>query len=130
MSDVSDLFALLAAAHRRRLLLVLCERESVSLPEAVMTQAAAAGDEGGRSASTSGTEPPPGEGSAGRDTTADPDRLKIELRHRDLPKLEARRLVEWNPDAGTVSRGPAFDEVEPALEVLAEGTHAFPGDLR
>jgi len=129
MSDVSDLFALLAATHRRRLLLVLCDRESVSLPEGVMTEAAADGDEGDRSASTSGTELLPWEGSAGRGTTANPDRLEVVLRHNHLPKLEAHGLVEWNPDAGTVSRGPAFDEVEPALEVLAEGAHAFPGDL-
>ncbi|WP_435064478.1 DUF7344 domain-containing protein [Halobaculum sp. EA56] len=52
-------------------------------------------------------------GSAGRD-----DRILFE--HVHLPKLADAGLITWDREAGTVGRGPAFDEVRPLLEALEQ----------
>ena len=131
MSDASELFGVLAAAHRRRILFLLCEREAVNLPEGLLTRAASAddGNAGGRqSVSASGGETRPGDGSLSSATVREED-LELALVHKHLPKLENRGLVEWDPHEGSVSRGPDFEEAEPALRTLAENADAFPGDL-
>lgn len=53
----------------------------------------------------------------------------MELSHVHLPKLEDSGLIEWDSEAGTVSRGPAFEEVEPVLRLLAANADRLPGDL-
>jgi DNA-binding transcriptional ArsR family regulator len=131
MSDASELFGVLAAAHRRRILFLLCEREAVNLPEGLLTRGASAddGNAGGRrSVSASGGETRPGDGSPSSATAREED-LELALVHKHLPKLENRGLVEWDPDERSVSRGPGFEEAEPALRTLAENADAFPGDL-
>lgn len=130
MSGASDLFELLAAARRRRLLFLLCERERVDLPEGLLTRPAstAGGVAGGRSSRSSG-ETRAGEVPGSGVTPRDADEVELDLHHRHLPKLEDRGLVECGPDERTVSRGPAFEEVEPALRALAENADAFPQDL-
>lgn len=119
MSDVSTLFELLADVHRRRILLTLCRSESIQVPEDVR---------------------PPGEGRTPRRQGTGPDRpaideqearpLALELHHRHLPKLVDAGVVEWDRDAGTVTRGPTFEAFEPALRLVADNDDAFPGDLR
>lgn len=52
----------------------------------------------------------------------DDDQGGPQLYHSHLPKLEAAGYVDWDRDAGTVARGPQFDEVEPFLQVLTECT--------
>jgi DNA-binding transcriptional ArsR family regulator len=130
MSDASELFGVLAATHRRRILFLLCEREVVNLPEGLLTRAAAADDgrTGGLPASASGGETRPGDGSLPSATRRE-EGLELALVHNHLPKLEDRGLVEWDPHERSVSRGPDFEEAEPALRTLAENADAFPGDL-
>ena len=48
----------------------------------------------------------------------EPDILRIELRHNHLPKLDDAGLVDWDPKAETLERGPRFEEIEPFLELL------------
>lgn len=43
---------------------------------------------------------------------------RVSLRHRHLPKLADVGYVEWDPEAGTISRGPRFAEVEPLVRLL------------
>lgn len=128
MSGASKFFELLAVTHRRRILFLLCERETVDLPGGLL---ASAGEGAGNQASTNTAQT----GTAAGDTIAvsttaqDPNRLGLELVHKHLPKLEACGLVDWDSDAGRVSRGPEFEEVEPALRTLAENADTFPGNL-
>lgn len=134
MSDASELFGVLAAAHRRRILFLLCEREAVNLPEGLLTRAASADDgNAGRrqSVSASGGETRPGGGALSSATAREEEEEELELAlvHKHLPKLEDRGLVEWDPDEESVSRGPDFEEAEPALRTLAENAGAFPEDL-
>lgn len=44
---------------------------------------------------------------------------ELSLRHVHLPKLAHAGLVTWDRDAGTVSRGPAFDDLRPLLASVA-----------
>lgn len=53
----------------------------------------------------------------------DPDILRRRLVRTHLPKLAEDGYVEWDPDTGTVRRGPEFDDVVPFLEVLAGATN-------
>ena len=119
MSDTSRLFELLAADHRRRVLLLLCESDAVDVPEDLRTRAVRTHD---RRPTQQVPERP-------RQRTTDADRLEIELIHTHLPKLEDAGLVEWDRDAGTVRRGVAFDSVEPALRVLVANSEKFPDAL-
>jgi len=43
------------------------------------------------------------------------ERVKIEMVHIHLPKLEAMGLIEWNRETHKVSKGPRFDEIPPML---------------
>lgn len=54
---------------------------------------------------------------------------EVVLYHAHLPKLAERGLIEWERDTNTVSRGPKFVAIEPALNVLLSNTTAFPPDL-
>jgi hypothetical protein len=54
------------------------------------------------------------------------ERMQILLHHVHLPKLSASGLVTWDRDAGTVSRGPRFDQVRPLLRSLRETTRDGP----
>ncbi|MFT4949916.1 MAG: hypothetical protein ACI9CA_002058 [Natronomonas sp.] len=46
------------------------------------------------------------------------ERARIVLYHRDLPVLAAVDLIEWDRDAETVTRGPAFDRGVALLDRL------------
>jgi hypothetical protein len=50
----------------------------------------------------------------------DSPRAATRLHHVHLPKLTAMDYVEWDAAEGVVRRGPAFEELEPLLEVLQE----------
>ena len=69
---------------------------------------------------------------AGSDTTESPDsrtgveRAKIELHHNHLPKLAEHDVIEWDQEKGVVTRGPAFDAVEPLVALLQRHSTALP----
>lgn len=52
-------------------------------------------------------------------------RERIEFRHVHLPKLEEEGLIDWNRESNVVARGPDFEEIEPLLELLANGHDKF-----
>ena len=87
----------LANKYRRRLLVALVEhnpQDEVSVLEGVHT------------------------GEKGR------ERLKAEMYHIHLPKLEESGLIQWDGETLTVSRGPQFEQVRPVLESI--DTHSDP----
>jgi hypothetical protein len=51
------------------------------------------------------------------DGTAGSDH-RTKMRHGHLPKLADCGLIDWDRTADTVRRGPAFEEIEPLLDVL------------
>jgi len=50
----------------------------------------------------------------------DRERMLTRLHHVHLPKLENEGFVDWNPETDEVTRGPAFEEVRPLLELLRD----------
>jgi len=122
MSDASTLFDLLAAAPRRRILFLLLEQESVRVPDDIRTRSATQSRQVAQSGG--GTElaatDPTREGSSA---------LEVALAHKHLPRLATDGVVEWDRQEDLVTRGPSFDEVEPALETLAAHPEKFPGAL-
>ena len=122
MSDTSTLFELLAADHRRRLLILLCKTDSIQIPEGLLTR--------GTRARTNG---PPQESShketAFQHTPTDEDALEVQLVHCHLPKLEDADVIEWDRETQTVTRGPAFAEIEPFLSLLIGNADKFPHKL-
>jgi hypothetical protein len=114
MTDASTLFELLASRQRRRLLLLLCDAESVAVPDGLQSRSAAT--------TTNGT-------TTDHPSHAAPSDLAVELHHTHLPKLASADLIEWDRSTETVSRGSAFSEIEPALQVLQQNAPAFPSDV-
>lgn len=51
---------------------------------------------------------------------------RLELEHNHLPKLAESGYVDWDRETGQLSTGPAFDEVEPVLELLDEHADELP----
>jgi hypothetical protein len=58
-----------------------------------------------------------------------PPSSTIRLRHNHLPRLEDAGYIEWDREAETVSRGPAFDEIEPAIRLLSANPERLPSGL-
>ncbi|MFC7156142.1 hypothetical protein ACFQPA_11865 [Halomarina halobia] len=119
MSDVSTLFELLTADVRRRLLVALCDVDSVQVPDGLLVRGQA--------------QPVPSSDSLPRETpsldegSAHP--LTFQLHHNHLPKLVDAGVIEWDRETGTVSRGPEFEEIEPAVRLLVANAHALPGEF-
>lgn len=114
MTDTSTLFDLLASRQRRRLLFLLCDAESVEVPDGLLSRSTAA--------VTNGTDSRP----AAPDP---PDDFAVRLHHTDLPKLAGADLIEWDREAGVVTRGSEFEAVEPALDALRTNAPAFPSGV-
>lgn len=53
--------------------------------------------------------------------------VELQLQHTHLPYLDDTGLIDWNREEGTVVRGPAFDDIEPLLRVLATHQDELPG---
>jgi hypothetical protein len=119
MLDISILFELLAADCRRQVLFLLCGTDSLQIPEGLSTrgeaQASQSPDPLSDRTLSSGDQPL--------------RQREMELYHTHLPKLATEGVVEWDREVETVSRGPAFEEIEPALQLLAANPNALPGDL-
>ncbi len=94
MKDVHDrLYAVLSNAHRRHLLFTLLENNPhTEVP--------------------SDLDAPP-------DAALADDMSRIKYHHIHLPKLADNGFIEWSPGTDRVERGPRFDEIKPALELLA-----------
>ncbi|MFB6170005.1 MAG: hypothetical protein ABEJ06_02555 [Haloarculaceae archaeon] len=117
MTDTSDLFELLAARRRRQILFALRRAEALDVPEDLLARDSPRGDGVSRA-----VQLPSPAGQSRRE-------LEVDLHHRHLPRLAEAGYVEWDRRTGSVSRGPAFAEVEPALRVFVENERAFPDDL-
>lgn len=50
----------------------------------------------------------------------------IEMQHVHLPKLKEYGFIIWDEDTNEVSKGPAFDEIRPLLELLAANEDDLP----
>lgn len=48
------------------------------------------------------------------------------LRHVHLPKLAETGYVDWDRDTGTIEKGPAFDELEPLLDLIENHSAELP----
>lgn len=46
------------------------------------------------------------------------ENARFRLVHKELPKLANSGYIMWDRDAGTISRGPKFSELEPLVELL------------
>lgn len=58
---------------------------------------------------------------------SDLDATQVELHHVHLPKLSEKGYLDWKRDAGEISKGPAWDEISPLLDVLRENESVLPG---
>ena len=100
-SDADAAFRALADRHRRQLLLALLShtpQDEVSVPDDVPLD------------------------------RAETDELRSELHHVHLPMLERHGFVEWDRQAKTVGRGPAYDEIRPLLEWIDRNRDELPAD--
>lgn len=70
------------------------------------------------------------ENALGTVTGADTDEelIETELVHNHLPKLEDLGYIRWDREAGTISKGPNWDEIAPLLEVLDTHADELPDD--
>ena len=59
----------------------------------------------------------------------DEDATKIALEHNHLPKLADMGYLQWERDSGMISTGPAWDDIVPLLEVLADHRAKLPDGL-
>jgi DNA-binding transcriptional ArsR family regulator len=103
---MDELFEILSNGHRRRVLVAL--RDHNPQDEDEITSASVAGEDDGSDEAL--------------------DRLRTELNHIHLPKLNDAGFVDWDPDSGTITRGPRDEEVEPLLELMDEHADELPDD--
>ena len=52
----------------------------------------------------------------------------VEMNHVHLPKLADYGFIEWDRENEKVSKGPAFDEIRPLVELLDNHQGELPGD--
>jgi len=53
---------------------------------------------------------------------------EIQLVHNHLPRLAEAGYIEWDRDAGTISKGPRYDEIRPLLELMENHADELPPD--
>jgi len=116
MSDTSGLFRVLAGDLRRHLLVLLCETDTLRVPEDLRRRSA-------------GQVQASGQTGLSAEATRATDELEIALQQNHLPQLEDYGYVEWDREAGTVSRGDSFEEVEPTLRMLLANADDLPADF-
>lgn len=60
------------------------------------------------------------------DSPDEPDTLAVELYHTHLPRLEAMGVIEWDKEAGEISKGPDWDSVAPLLVLIDDHLDELP----
>lgn len=60
------------------------------------------------------------------ETEAGIDETVIARQHVHLPKLEDYGFVSWDRNEDVVTKGPRFDEIRPALELLDDHSDDLP----
>jgi predicted transcriptional regulator len=98
---INRLFGVLSHPHRRRILRTIAEANPRQIDEFT----------------------PEEFGADGRDL----DRFRLELYHVHLPKLADAGYIDWDRSAGTVCRGPNYEEIEPTLDLLLDHEEDLPG---
>ena len=58
----------------------------------------------------------------------DKELVQMEMFHNHLPKLEELGYIRWDREAGTISKGPNWDEVEPLLQLLHKHREELPAE--
>jgi len=120
MNQTSACLDLLADDHRRDILFLLCDTESIQIPDGLLPRSHA------QPVDTHSHSSPE---SRQQSTEHDLHQLEVQLHHTHLPKLENNGVIEWDQDTQTVSRGPHFDDIEPVLRLFAANQDRFPDDL-
>jgi len=54
------------------------------------------------------------------------ERFRLELYHSHLPKLAANGFIHWDSDAGTIRKGPDWEDIVPLLELLSTHREKLP----
>lgn len=62
------------------------------------------------------------------DGEVDSARVEIELYHNHLPKLADPGFIIWNPDTGTIERGPNWEEIAPLIRLVRDHKDELPED--
>lgn len=121
MAHGSDVFELLADDTRRRLLVELRNEKSVDVSQGVPVRGSTQGGmaDSERRVTHSDRQVVGGQ----------PQTPPTELRHHHLPKLESHGVIEWNRQTDTVTRGRAFEEIEPLLRLILNNPHKLPTGL-
>jgi hypothetical protein len=113
MVDASEALELLADRTRRRLLFELRDRDPVDVSEGMLVR--------GHSRSALSTTQ--------RQVREMNSRMRaMKLKHHHLPKLRSGEVIEWDRETGTVSRGAAFEDVEPFLHLMENNPQKFPSE--
>lgn len=102
--SLSELFEILSHEHRRRVLVAVAQANPRDEDELTSESIA--------------------DGAADKTLAV----LQQELYHIHLPKLNDAGFINWNHDAGTITRGPRFAEVEPLLRLMPEHQDDAPAD--
>ena len=100
--DLDRLFDALGHPYRRRILAHLAESGGSSEDVLSLEVAVAAGDEF--------------------------EQVRPALYHAHLPKLDEAGYIRWDRRGETVRRGPRFDDVAPAVRLLADHRDELPGE--
>lgn len=118
MTDTSTLFEVLSNRTRRRLLVQVCDQATVRVPDDLFVR----GSVGARWPQSD----PISDGGVPEDP---PPSFTMRLRHNHLPRLEDAGYIEWDREEETVSRGPAFGEIEPAVRLLSANAERLPSGM-
>lgn len=116
MIDTSTTFGLLADDTRRRLLVQLVNNESVDIADESLLEGAP------QNASSPTNQQEFAKTGSSHTRT-------VSLHHNHLPKLRSHGMIEWNRETQTLSRGEAFEEIEPLLRLLDTNSRALPTGL-
>lgn len=99
--DLSSFLDLLASPYRRRLLMTLLDHNPED--EASIPLDLASSDE-------------------------ELDELLIQMTQIHLPEMEKLGVVQWDRENNFVTKGPAFDELRPVLELIERNPDELPDE--